>query len=111
MLKIPDVTKLDMAFGARAMEIMPAMKDIPKDFPNRRKWKEVMGHWFFCGIKNAKWTPKPGVDQGKALAAIRTVLGSFDPKHEHKEAAVAYMLSEWFEDVTYDKPDFSELRG
>ncbi len=110
MLKVPDVTMLDVAFGARAMDFMPKMEDIPESFTNQEKWSKVTGHWFFCGLKNAKWTPKAGVDQGKALAAVKAVLGSFAPKHEHKEAAVAYMLSEWFEDVTYDEPDFSKLR-
>jgi hypothetical protein len=111
MLKVPDVTMLDVAFGARAMDFMPKMEDIPDDFPNRQKWEKVTGTWFFGGLKNAKFTPKAWVDQGNALAAIRSVLGSFAPKHEHKEAAVAYMLSEWFDDVTYDEPDYSKLRG
>lgn len=103
MLAIPDVDKVDVVFsGQKALEIMPKMKDIPKDFPNRRKWGQVMNDWFFNGLKNAKWTPKAGVDQGKALAAIATVMRSFAPKHEHKQAAVAFMLSEWFEDVTYE---------
>lgn len=103
MLAIPDVTKVDTVFGGdKALEIMPKWEDIPKDYPNRMKWKQVMSDWFFRGMKNAKWTPKAGVKTSKALAAVATVLRSFAPEHEHKEAAVAYMLSEWFEDVTYD---------
>lgn len=103
MLAIPDVTMVETVFGGdKALKIMPKMQDIPEDFPNRKKWKQVMSDWFFTGIKNAKWTPKAGVETKKALAAIVTVMRSFAPKHEHKEAAVAFMLSEWFEDVTYD---------
>ena len=103
MLAIPDVTKVDQVFGGdKALEIMPKRKDIPKDYPNRQKWHKVMNDWFFEGIKNAKWTPKAGVDSKKALAAIVTVLRSFAPDHGWKEDAVSFMLSEWFEDVTYD---------
>jgi len=103
MLTIPDVTKVDQVFGGdKALEIMPKMKDIPKDFPNKRKWEKVMSDWFFQGMKNAKWIPKEGVQTNKALAAVVTVMRSFAPDHGHKEAAVAFMLSEWFEDVTYD---------
>lgn len=103
MLAIPEVTKVDVIFGGdKALEIMPRMQDIPEDFPNRQKWEKVMEDWFFLGLKNAKWTPKAGVQQSKALAAVATVLRSFAPKHEHKTAAVAFMLSEWFEDVIYE---------
>lgn len=103
MLAIPEVNGVDAVFGGdKALKIMPAQKDIPKDYPNLGKWRKVMNDWFFEGIKNARWTPKAGVDTKNALRAIKTVMTSFAPKHEHKEDAVAYMLSEWFEDVTYD---------
>lgn len=103
MLAIPDVTTVDQVFaGDKALEIMPKWEDIPDDFPNRRKWEKVMNDWFFLGLKNARWMPKEGVETKKALAAIVTVMRSFAPKHEHKQAAVAFMLSEWFLDVTYE---------
>lgn len=105
MLPVPDVTTLDAAFGSRALEIMPAEKDIPSDFRDRKKWENFARAWFFRGLKKAEFIPKPGVDKAKALAAIKCVLGSFAPSHEHKEAAVAYMLSEWFEDVKFELGD------
>jgi len=42
-------------------------------------------------------TPKDGVDVKKAMRALKAALGSFEPKHEHKMAAVGYMLSQWFD--------------
>lgn len=42
-------------------------------------------------------TARPGVDRDKALVAIKAALGSFEPKHEHKEAGCAFLLHEWFE--------------
>ena len=47
----------------------------------------------------ATFKAKDGVDNKKAMAAISAILRSFDPKHEHKEAGVAYLFSEWFEEV------------
>ena len=103
MLSIPEVSGVDMIFGgSKVFEFMPKMAEIPDDYPNKAKWDKVTGDWFFLGMKNAKWTPKPGVDTRRALAAVMAVLGSFAPKHEHKEAAVSFMLSEWFLDVTYE---------
>ena len=40
-------------------------------------------------------------DTNKAIRHLKAILVSYDPKHEHKEAGVAFLLSEWFEDVTY----------
>jgi len=106
MYPIKEVSALDVAFGGgRMSELMPAYDHIPsqfKDWNRPGKWNKVMGDWFYSGLKNAQWKPKPGVDTKKALMHIKAVLGSFEPKHEHKEAGVAFLLSEWFEDVTYD---------
>jgi hypothetical protein len=45
----------------------------------------------------ARLTPREGVDKHKALAAIKAIIGSFAPKHEHKTSGCGYLLSEWFE--------------
>lgn len=60
------------------------------------QWRQGRSQW-----PDHRWcdllTAKPGVDAHKALRAIKAVLGSYEPKHEHKEAACAFMLSEWFD--------------
>jgi len=109
MLEIPEVSDVDVAFGARALEWMPPMEDIPeefKEFPGRTEWHQIVSAWFFDGLsENVKFYPKDGVDAEKAFKVMRATLGSFAPKHEHKEAAVAYMLSEWFDKVEDWKKD------
>lgn len=103
-MEVKEVTGLDVAFGCRAMELLPRWEDIPmlfRESSSRTKWGKVAMDWFYLGIKNAEWTPKPGVDTGKALAMIKACLGSFEPSHEHKMSGVAYMLCEFFEDVKY----------
>ena len=99
--EIDDVT---LAFPASIVSLMPNMSDIPEDINQRRsKWCRVTSDWFFCGLRNAKWRPKKGIDKIKALRHIGAILSSYEPKHEDKEAAVAYLLSQWFEDVSYKK--------
>jgi hypothetical protein len=100
--EVDDVT---LAFPASVRHLMPEYKDIPKEFRNlnhRNKWGKMVSDWFFCGLKNLELTPKPGIDEKKALRHIRAIIGSFEPKHEHKTAACAYLLSLWFDDVKYD---------
>lgn len=78
---------------------MPAMKDIPEEFQQRKNiWQNLVADWFFCGLKSLEMTPKDGVDKAKAIRHVKAIMGSFEPQHEHKEAACAYLLAEWFTD-------------
>ena len=111
MLAIPELTAADVAFGG--IKHMPKYETLPADFKrhNGNDYCKAVTSWFYNGAKGSpdglivdgmKFTAKPGVDAGKALRAIKAVLGSFEPKHEHKEAACAFMLSEWFEKSKID---------
>jgi len=106
MLAIPILDRVSVAFGE--IKHMPKYETIPEEFKrhNGNAYCKAVTKWFFSGAKahpgginidGVKFTAKPTVDAVAALAAIRAVLGSFEPKHEHKEAACAYMLSEWFD--------------
>ncbi len=104
MLEIKEVDAVEAVFGcARVDNLIPKWDGIPEEFKRgNTKWNKLFSDWFFLGLeKGAEFKPKAGVDKAKALRHIRAVMSSFDPGHEHKEAAVAYMLSEWFEDVIY----------
>ena len=100
LLPVPDVSGLDVVFGSDALSWMPAWEDIPDEYRNMNALTEqnkIVQQWFFRGLNpKVKFVPNPGVDKEKALAAIKATLGSYEPKHEHKEAAVAYMLASWF---------------
>ena len=99
------VTGVQMAFGGDAMKLLPPYKEIPKEFTNsntRNKWNKFSSDWFFNGLKNLKVTPKDGINPEEAIRHLSTILRSFEPKHEHKEAGVAYLASQWFDDVQYE---------
>lgn len=106
MLKVPEgLTRADIAFGN--IDHMPKYSTLPEEFQRERSpFCNAVQSWFFRGAKGSPagieidgvtYTAKPGVDAAQALAAIKSVLSSFEPKHEHKIAACGYMLSEWFD--------------
>jgi len=102
-MKPHKVTGLDLAFGGDMAKLLPKYDDIPEDFRrgrgDARKWIEFQQEWFFRGIKGAEFTPKAGIDKAEALAHLKAIQGSWEPKHEHKKAAVAWLASLWFDDI------------
>lgn len=99
------VDDIDLAFPANALKLMPNMEDIPEEFKDgHTKWNRLFSDWFFFGLSSLKRTVREGIDQVQAERHIHVVMGSFEAQHEHKEAAVAYLLSLWYEDdVTWEK--------
>ena len=95
MLAIPEISDVEVAFPAHPP--LPEQEDIPERFwswPD--EWVKKAEQFFF---KGGRVTWKDGIDEEKAMRVVRACLGSCAPTHEHKIAGVAYMLSEWAEDV------------
>jgi len=91
------VSDLQMAFPGSLGDLLPPEQQIPSEFwDGQTPWNQLTSRWFFHGLKGT-FVPKPGIDLELALRHIKTILGSFEPQHEHKEAAVAYLMSLWFE--------------
>lgn len=106
MFPIHEVTAAEAAFPAHVLEYMPKWKDIPDEFKHGSTIEnDLVTQWFFRGVKHFTLTPREGVDGNKALDHIQMILGSFEPKHEHKEAACAFLFREWFSSIEYDKID------
>jgi len=100
MIPVPKLENWDAVFGN--VSFLPKMEDIPEQFKKHEgtKWNKIMNTWFFYGLPaETKFIAKPGVDEKKAKLALKAVLTSFSPSHEHKKAGVAYLMSEWFEDI------------
>lgn len=91
-----DVTATDRAFGGKVKEILPPMSEIPQEFHGgSSQWVHWQRLWFFRGLERYP-VPREGIDLSKAMANLACVQGSFEPKHEHKQAGVAYLASLWF---------------
>jgi hypothetical protein len=103
MFPIQDITDLDLAFPAHVKHLMPDMKDIPPEFKKDSmglKWCRIVRTWFYNGLpKDTSFYPKEGVEARKAVRHVQAILGSYEPRHEDKMAATAFLLSEWFDDV------------
>ena len=90
---------LSVAFGANVERLMPKWEDIPPEFQRFQGtyWNRWQAEWFYKGLKSIP-IAKPGIDRDTAIHHLRAIQGSWEPKHEHKEAAVAYLASLWFEE-------------
>lgn len=95
------VTDLDVALGAGALALMPARDEIPQEFHHQTcPWVKFQSDWFSRGLRRSSITPKDGVDMTAALRHLSAIQGSWEPKHEHKMAGVAFLASLWFDDYT-----------
>jgi hypothetical protein len=95
--QFPAFDGLSAAFGADGRDY-PPMDRIPDEFMRgHTPFNKVVSTLFFKGGSLADFSLqfKPDIDRRSAMTAIRALLCSFAPKHEVKEATVAWCLSEW----------------
>lgn len=98
-MKPVKTNKVDHVFGGDIGKLMPNYAQIPDEFKvHNGVWPEWQSKWFFDGLKEGDMpTPKEGIDLEEAMAHLSSIQRSYEPKHEHKSAAVAYLASQWFE--------------
>ena len=100
MRKVPHIDKVSATFGD--ISHMPKMAEIPEEvnmYSGRAPELKVVQTWFFSGLGEdvERLKPRKGIDKNDALRAIAAIMRSWEPKHEHKTAACAYLMREWFE--------------
>lgn len=101
-----EITLADISFGPRNLrDFLPSMEEIPAEFQKfTGPWQDFVSDWFFNGLGSKQLpTNKQGINQRQALAHIKVILASFEPKHEHKIAGCAYLMSLWFEPLEKTK--------
>lgn len=117
MIRVPKVTKADTVFPTlRALgDAVPPLSAIPIEFrddgPNR--WCQLFTAVFYFGsqIKHERLAliPRHGVNAEDAWGALVVLARCFDIKHEHKEAAWAYLASQWFLDARWERKDTDKV--
>ena len=87
-----------LAFPANVMgKYLPAKEDIPEEFWSRgNPWAKLVSTWFYSGLP-ALPVFREGVDPVHATRHLHVCMRSYEPKHEHKTAGVAYLMSLWCE--------------
>lgn len=98
---IPDVVR---AFPASVVgSLLPEADKIPKEFwSSQNDWHQFADRLFFHGWPtDMEIYSRPDVDGQIAIEHVGTVLRSYQPKHEHKMAGVAWLLSRWFKAVRH----------
>lgn len=98
-----EINDVQLAFPAGLSEdgYLPPWEDIPHEFRGTaHSWVLFQQRWFGRGLpKETAFYPKEGVDLKTALRHLQALQSTYEPSHEHKEAAVAYLCSRWFEKV------------
>ena len=99
--KPQNVDRLSVVLGGNMEQLLPAYSTVPDEFKrDSNKWVQIFHKWFFSGLpKGTRFTMKPGIEADQAIAHLKAIMASFQPKHEHKTAGVAYLMSKWFEDI------------
>lgn len=130
-LQPQEVDDVTMAFPAQVVgTLLPEMDEIPEAFHHNTEesgpWYAFQVRWFYDGLgpssgfkgvtlnevlvdlalADAK-TPEEARERGQALIdrAFRhlgAIQGSFQPKHGHKRAGVAWLASLWFGEVQWE---------
>jgi hypothetical protein len=112
MFPVAEIDDVTAAFPADVGSLMPPYADIPREFKHgRTKWNRLFSDMFYFGLSSLQLAPRDGIDKQKAWRHIRTISQSFQPAHEHKEAAVAYLLDQWFEDATWTRAERPAMNG
>ena len=100
-----EVTDVLLAFPGEVTHLMPSEEEIPEEFwQDDGSWTQrLFADVFFSGVHNLTLVPKPGIQPDVAWRHIRAIMGSFQPKHEHKEAACRFLLDSWFVKATWER--------
>lgn len=108
MTPVFEVSGAELVFpGDRIVSLVPKYEDIAEELKLRHHpGQKFAADAFYYGIKSADLKPREGVETKKAMRAIKAILGCFGFTHEHKMAAVAWYMNEWFEPgFTWEKGD------
>ena len=86
----------------KSAEFAVPLWQIPGEFSRPdNDWGAVASTLMWSGSSAiVRAAPKAGVDRDAALLHVGAVLLAIDMTVEHKEASAAYLLSEWFEEVS-----------
>jgi hypothetical protein len=99
------VSDADLHFPGKVEHLLPPWAEIPEEFFSNHctHGGYILTHdMFFSGATNVTVYPKDDIDPELAWRHVRTVMGTWSIKHEHKMAACTYLFNEWFTRATWE---------
>jgi len=92
-----EVNDATLVFPAGIPNLLPPAKELPLEFVDEsyNLWKEIASSFIYGTELKQDLRILPSLDSKTAQRHIQSIVGSFEPKHEYKEAAVAFLLSKW----------------
>lgn len=105
-----EVDDVELSLGVKALEIMPAWSAIPAEFKTENKFTPLFNAIAFRGaeiksvgfVKAHVGRTDELVTYRKAMRHLNCIVRSWEPEHEHKEAAFCYLCSLWFKDIKFE---------
>lgn len=95
-------TLIEIAFPAHGISRLPPYSQIPSEYKrDGPSAVSFVNDLFYHGFQGAHTcVPRDGIVAGEALSHIAAIVGSYEPKHEHKIAGAAYLVALWLESFT-----------
>ena len=90
-IDFPEVNDVDIEFGGYPEKWFKEIMDI-KDSPDDRNYNEMFSELFFNGGKIPVNENLSDEYLSKGLRILCAVMGSFNPKHEHKDKVCGLIL-------------------
>lgn len=90
-IEFPAVSDADMVFGGYPRDWFANVMKVESQ-PKDRKWNDLAESLFFDGGKIPFNETLPEEYKIKGSRMLRAVLGSFEPKHEHKKKVCGLIL-------------------
>lgn len=111
-MKPAEVDDATLAFPAKVAHLIPfnepGFGDYRENWHNSDSWGfKLFEDWFYTGLTKLELFPKPDIDKDKALRHIRAIMRSFQPQHEDKTAACAFLFEHWFERAEWTRKEKS----
>lgn len=100
-----EISDIQLAFPASVVGVLMPDRSAVPEYEDRHLWEDFVSTWFFLGDPFSKYDigVREGVDGNKAIRHATAILKSFEPKHEHKTEATAWLLSRWFDGIKEKK--------
>lgn len=98
----PQDNPIALSSGDVIGKLLPLWDDIPKSYKENWRGGSPAEKWFHYSNKNWVFTPRDGIDLGKALRQLTCVLRSLDPEFEYKIAGAWWLIDLFFVEINMD---------